>query len=86
MSSFPKVVARRVLPAAVWTSLRLIRIRASISGYRPRQVHHICGGVPLKLHIADPMAEGWYDHDWPEQPELLGEGFSSWPCHATTDA
>jgi FkbM family methyltransferase len=42
--------------------------------YRPqnlRLVRHRYGGVPLTVHLADPMSERWYDLDWPEIPEVM---------------
>lgn len=38
--------------------------------YRERVVSHIYGGLPLRVLLADPMGEKWYDHDWPELPEI----------------
>jgi FkbM family methyltransferase len=35
-----------------------------------RVVEHRYGGVSLRVEIADPLAAGWYDHDWPLPPEL----------------
>jgi hypothetical protein len=40
--------------------------------YRPRVVCHQYGGTPLRVHLADPLAEGWYDHDWPVLPDVEG--------------
>lgn len=31
---------------------------------------HRYGPFDLQVVLADPLAEGWYDHDWPTPPEL----------------
>jgi len=33
-------------------------------------VRHTYGGFPLDVYLADPLGEGWYDHDWLDTPEL----------------
>src|SRR5438094_809548 len=63
-------IARRLVPQPLWTKLRLMRIRRGIAKYPARDVTHTYGGVPLKVHLADPLGAGWYDHDWDELPEL----------------
>lgn len=37
---------------------------------RHRVEKHVYGGVPLSVHIEDRGAQAWYDHDWPELPEI----------------
>jgi FkbM family methyltransferase len=41
-----------------------------LSRFKKHIVRHDYGGFPLDLLIADPLARGWYDHDWPELPEI----------------
>jgi FkbM family methyltransferase len=41
-----------------------------IAAYRNRVVHHSYGGRDLAISLEDPVAEAWYDHDWPITPEL----------------
>jgi FkbM family methyltransferase len=41
-----------------------------IAQYEPRQVVHNYGSLRLTVHLADPLAEGWYDNDWDELPEI----------------
>lgn len=62
--------ARAVLPDAVYRRIRARRVRGLISGYTPRTVRHTYGGYPLTIRLADPLAEGWYDHDVGEPPEI----------------
>lgn len=33
-------------------------------------MRHSYGGHELSISLEDPLAEGWYDHDWPPLPEL----------------
>jgi FkbM family methyltransferase len=67
-----RVVAwiREVAPEPVYRAYRRIRVRHLISSYESRHVVHNFGGTTLRLLLADPLAEGWYDHDWPEPPEI----------------
>ncbi len=65
-----KELSKTVLPSRVWTSLRVARIEWGINHYQAREVTHLYGGNPLRILLADPMAQGWYDHDWPELNEI----------------
>jgi FkbM family methyltransferase len=65
-----KTVAKRWVPAPLWTKLRLLRQDRSVRTYKPRQVVHQYGHLKLTVHITDPLAEGWYDHDWAEPAEI----------------
>lgn len=71
-----KALARAILPRRLWTFLRVSRIRRSISHFRARDVVHSYGGVRYRIHLGDPIAQGWYDHDWPglAEIELLKQG------------
>jgi hypothetical protein len=70
-----KQIVRAALPRRVWTHLRLARIEWEVRHYPAHSVDHVYGGHPFKIWLADPMAAGWYDHDWPMLSELalLGE-------------
>jgi FkbM family methyltransferase len=65
-----KALARRVLPPAVIGWLRARRVRRMVGRYVPRTVRHTYAGHPLEIRLTDPLAEGWYDRDWPEQAEV----------------
>lgn len=76
-----KRVTRRALPRPLYGVYRQRRIAYLKQHYKVRQVDHVYGGTPLRLELADGLAEGWYDRDWPPLPELeilkrygLGEG------------
>ncbi len=71
MSSTLKALARRVLPHSLYRRYRQRKVAGLIAGYEPREVTHTFGGQSMRVHLADPLAEGWYDHDW-EEPELMG--------------
>lgn len=60
----------RRLPASWAGRLRAWRIRHVIRTYPARVVEHSYGGSRLKIYLADPLSEGWYDHDWPLLPEI----------------
>jgi len=65
-----KKLLRTILPAPLWTQLRLLRSRYAMASYRRRKVRHNYGGFELEVELIDPMGEGWYDRDWPELPEI----------------
>lgn len=70
MSAGLKAVVRRMLPHPIYRRYRQRKVAALIAGYVPHDVTHSYGGHTLRVHLADPLAEGWYDHDW-EEPELI---------------
>jgi FkbM family methyltransferase len=41
-----------------------------VAGFLPYVVEHDYAGVRLKVRIADPLAQGWYDHPWQPMPEV----------------
>jgi FkbM family methyltransferase len=63
-------LARSVLPEAATREIRRRRVHAKIANYSPRVVEHSYAGHNLRVSLRDPLAEGWYDHDWGTQPEL----------------
>jgi FkbM family methyltransferase len=65
-----RALARRLLPGRLLGLLRSVRTRAAIRGYPAREVSHTYGGFPLRVWLADALAEGWYDRDWPRLPEI----------------
>jgi FkbM family methyltransferase len=65
-----KRLARRVLPDAVHRVYRRRRVARGIARFAPREVTHAYGATTLTVALADSLAEGWYDHDWPALPEL----------------
>jgi FkbM family methyltransferase len=59
-----------MLPPSILGRLRAWRIRRVISAYPPRVVEHTYGDGRLRVHLGDPLAAGWYDHDWAQLPEI----------------
>lgn len=70
MTSLAKSYAKAILPRRIWTKLRVARVQWGIRHYKTRLVQHTYGSFPLDIWLADPMAQGWYDHDWPELAEI----------------
>jgi FkbM family methyltransferase len=68
--------AKTLMPPPLYREIRRRRIQAKIGAYQPRIVEHTYAGYRLKVHLKDSLAEGWYDFDWPDAPEidLLREG------------
>jgi FkbM family methyltransferase len=71
-----KRIARAVTPGRFRRWIQRRKLDRLIVGYERRVVQHRYGEVGLKVELADPLAAGWYDHDWPPLPEmsLLGRG------------
>src|SRR5271169_990693 len=65
-----KQLIKAMVPKPLWTQLRMLRLRYTRASYRRRRVRHTYGGYELELELVDPMGAGWYDHDWPELPEI----------------
>lgn len=64
MAPMIKSVARSIVPRKIWSGLRTWKLRRSVAAFQPRNVTHDFGGIPLTVHLADPLGLGWYDHDW----------------------
>lgn len=58
------------IPPSWAGALRAWHVRRLIRNYPARVVEHSYGGMPLKVLLADPLSEGWYDHDWADLPEM----------------
>lgn len=65
-----KSIARAVTPAPLRRWLQYRKQHQQITDFRRRIVEHRYGGVLLKVELSDPLAAGWYDHDWAPLPEL----------------
>jgi len=60
-----------MVPATVAGRLRAWRTHRVIRSYVARVVEHNYGGSHFRVYLADPLAQSWYDHDCPEQPEVV---------------
>ena len=60
------------LEPPAWLSRAYFRwsIKRRISSYPNRIARHRYADFELSVSIEDPVAEEWYDHDWPLTPEL----------------
>ncbi|HEY0515487.1 MAG TPA: FkbM family methyltransferase [Solirubrobacteraceae bacterium] len=65
-----KAIARRLLPHSLYRLYRRRKVASIIAGYEPREVEHTYGAHRLRVHLADPLGEGWYDRDW-QEPRAL---------------
>jgi FkbM family methyltransferase len=65
-----KETVRKVVPEPVWARARRVKLKLRVRRYPRRIVTHRYGQSELRVVIADELAAGWYDHDWPEPPEL----------------
>ncbi len=62
--SWVRRAASALLPGAVAEPLRRLLRRLAVFRFRAYDARHLYGGQSLLVHIADPLARGWYDHDW----------------------
>lgn len=63
-------VFKRMLPASWVHSIKQARLRKVIASFQARTVQHQYGGHALSVRISDPIAEGWYDREYEELPEV----------------
>jgi FkbM family methyltransferase len=70
MGSLLKEFAKKSLPLWAWNGLRVARTWWDVHFYSNHTVSHNYGGFPFRVLLADSLGEGWYDHDWPELPEI----------------
>ncbi|MCE9529874.1 MAG: FkbM family methyltransferase [Planctomycetes bacterium] len=60
----------KLMPTSLAGRLRAWRIRHLIRQFPTRVVEHTYGNCILKVYLADPLSQGWYDQDWSELPEI----------------
>lgn len=61
---------RVATPGPIYRTIRQRRVRAKAARYTRRVVNHWYGNHRFFIQLADPVADGWYDHDWPDLPEI----------------
>jgi FkbM family methyltransferase len=61
-----------VLPEPIRREIHRRRVRWKTRTFVPRQVTHRYGDTRLRIAIEDPLADGWYDRDypWSELPDV----------------
>ena len=65
-----KRLVRSVVPSWMWVGLKRVYYRYKLPRYTSRTVTHSYGGLRLKVFLADPIAQEWYDKDLDERPEI----------------
>ena len=71
MKKIKRVILDRLLPRSVAGQLRTWRLHRNLRKYPVRVVEHVYGSTKLKVFVSDALAEGWYDHDWDQLPEIV---------------
>lgn len=66
MKSFVKMLVPKSLRQ--WCQRR--KMERLIAHFPKKVVEHQYGSTKLKIELADPLAKGWYDHDWDILPEI----------------
>ena len=61
---------RQIVPRPALGRIRALQQRRAIKGFAPYVATRSYGGLELRVSIEDPLAQGWYDHDWPRLPEI----------------
>ena len=72
-SSVPNSIKQAIKAAApplIWGFLKRLQTQLALLSFRTREVRHNYHGFPLTIRLADPLGQGWYDHDWDALPEL----------------
>ena len=54
------------MPHSMYRRYRKRKIASLIATYAAHDVTHVYGSHTLRVRLADPLAQGWYDHDWEE--------------------
>lgn len=65
-----KAATKKIIPTFAWNYLRLQYLKKNLKNFKTYTVQHNYCGHPLKLTIADELAKGWYDCDWPKLQEI----------------
>jgi len=65
-----KRVARAIVPVVLRRLLQQRKLARLIASHPRRVVEHRYGEVTLRVDLVDPLAAGWYDHDWLPLPEF----------------
>jgi FkbM family methyltransferase len=61
---------QRILPESALRAIRQYRYEQSFARYSAKQITRSFAGYDLTLELLDPLAEGWYAHDWALPPEI----------------
>jgi FkbM family methyltransferase len=66
------IVKKLVYKTSPWlyNRVREVKFFRDIKGFQPKLIERRYGDHSFKVNIKDPLAEGWYDHDWEPLREL----------------
>ena len=65
-----KQIIARYSPAWIRRRWQWRTMDAKIKRFKRRIVEHTYGSYRLSVELADPLAQGWYDRDWNQLPEI----------------
>lgn len=68
--SLVKTVLKKILPSGIVQRMRRVLLRRHLKRFENRVAEHSYLGYRLRVAIRDSLAEGWYDRDWTEMPEV----------------
>ena len=71
MSLVVRRIIKKLLPSKAVHAIMQWRLRRLIRSFPARTVTHRYGRHELSVRLTDTLAEGWYDHDWPELREIV---------------
>ena len=54
----------------VYNRLRELKFVVQSEFFSATTIERVYGGHKLKVHLADRLARGWYDHDWDRLVEI----------------
>lgn len=66
-----KRLVRTLTPGPIRRAIQGWRLRRAINAFTRRVVQHKYGSIWLQIELSDPLAAGWYDHDWDPLPEII---------------
>lgn len=61
---------RHLLPGSLRRKIQRLWLERQVRLYPTRVVRHQYGDGELTIELPDPLAAGWYDHDWSLPPEI----------------
>jgi FkbM family methyltransferase len=69
-SKIIKSFIKMLLPTSLRHWYQKNKMEKLIAHFPKKVVEHHYGCTKLKIELADPLAKGWYDHDWDVLPEI----------------
>ncbi len=69
-SKIMKSFVKMLVPKSLRQWYQRSKMERLIAHFPKKVVDHQYGSTKLKIELADPLAKGWYDHDWDILPEI----------------